>query len=266
MSPLLDPRHPIHDIELLRQLHGRRLSSQLRVLCVIGAHRFQEMRLLLRVFPGLRHIYLFEPIRELQAGLQALAAKDARSRVFPVAISDRDGTAPFHITNNAGESSSLLAFGSHRQLFPEVVVQRTVEVPIRRLESILAEHRLEAPDLMLIDVQGAECQVLAAMGAQLLQHVRLIYTEVSTERVYESAGLLSDVEALLSPRFVNLGFAPISAGVPIHGNAVFVSHEDSSAALALTTVGRLRQAWRARRRRIRAERALRTATAHQATP
>jgi len=254
-STLLDRKHPLHDIELLRQLHGRQLSTQVQVLCVIGAHRFQEMRLIVRVFPRLRHIYLFEPLAELQPALQALAADDARIRVFAVAVSDRDGTAPFHVTDNDGESSSLLAFGSHSELFPEVHVQRTMEVPTRRLESVLTEHGLEPPDVLLIDVQGAEHQVLSAMGQSILEHVRLIYTEVSTERVYETAALLSDVEALLAPRFLNLGYAPLRPGVPMHGNAVFVALEDARAALALTTTGRLRQAWRQWRRQRRAQRA-----------
>lgn len=254
-STLLDSRHPFYDIELLRQLHGRRLASKLEVLCVIGAHRFQEMRLIVRVFPRLRQIYLFEPLSELQSALQALAAKDSRIRIFPVAISDRDGSTQFHVTDNDGESSSLLNFGSHSKLFPEVHVQRTLEVTTRRLDSVIAEHGLAPPDLLLIDVQGAEHQVLAAMGPELLQRVRLIYTEVSTDRVYESGGLLCDVEALLAPGFVNLGYASLRAGVPMHGNAVFVARDDAKEALALTATGRLRQSWRCWRRSKRAARA-----------
>ncbi len=260
-TTLLDPQHRFYDIELLRQLHGRQLSAQLQVLCVIGAHRFQEMRLLVRIFPRLRRIYLFEPLAEMQPALLALAVQDARIHVFPVALSDRDGTAQFHVTSNDGESSSLLNFGSHSQLFPEVQVQHTREVPTRRLDTLLAEKGLEPPDLLLVDVQGAEHQVLSAMGSQVLAHVRLIYTEVSTERVYESAGLLADVEALLAPRFVNLGYASLRSDVPMHGNAVFAAREDVAMALALTPVGRLRQAWRAWRRRKRAQRAQRAAAA-----
>jgi FkbM family methyltransferase len=254
-TSLLDPDHPLYDTELLRQLRGRRLASRLQVLCVIGAHRFQEMRLLNRVFPNLRHIYLFEPLPELQAALQSVAAQDPRIRVFPVAIADRDGTAVFHVTDNDGESSSLLKFGSHSELFPEVHVQRTVEVTTRRLDSVIAEQGLESPDLLLVDVQGAEYMVLAAMGPQVLQKVRLIYTEVSTERVYESARLLPEVQALLSPRFVNLGYAPLRADVPMHGNAVFVAAQDARDGLALTTAGWVHQVLRRWQRRRRARRA-----------
>ncbi|MBL8342033.1 MAG: FkbM family methyltransferase [Rubrivivax sp.] len=256
MPTLLDAPYPIYDTDLLRQLIGRRLCGELRVLAIIGAHRYQEARLIGRVFPHLQAIYLFEPLAEPLAALQAAAAADPRIRVFPVAISDHDGTAQFHVTSNDGESSSLLSFGTHEQLFPEVQVARTIEVATRRLDTLLAEQRLEPPDALLVDVQGAEYQVLGAMPAELLARVRLIYAEVSTERVYASAGLLPDIERLLAPRFVNLGFAALRPNVPMHGNVVFVAADDVPAALAQSRVARLQAAWRgwrrARRERQRA--------------
>ncbi len=256
MPSLLDAPYPIYDTDLLRQLLGRRLCSELRVLGVIGAHRFQEARLIERVFPNLRQIYLFEPLAEPLQALRAVEKNDPRVKVFPFAISDSDGIAHFHVTSNDGESSSLLAFGSHGELFPEVQVARTIEVQTRRLDSVLAEHGLEAPDVLLLDVQGAEYQVLSALSAEVLAQVRLIYAEVSTERVYASAGLLPDVERLLAPRFANLGFAPLRPAVPMHGNAIFVAHGDVQAALALSTYGRLQRALRHWRRVRKTRRAL----------
>jgi FkbM family methyltransferase len=252
---LLDPQHPIHDMELMRQLHGRRLSLQLHTLCVIGAHRFDELRLVNRIFPNLRRIYVFEPLPEPLLALRALAARDPRISVFPVAVSDRDGTAPFHVTSNNGESSSLLKFGSHSELFPEVRVQQTIQVSTRLLSSVVAEHKLQPPDFLLVDVQGAEYQVLEAIGAELLAQVRLIYSEVSTDHVYAASGLLPDVEKLLAPRFVNLGYAALRPDVPMHGNVVFVARDDVPATLALTVEGRLRQGLRRWQRQRRAKRA-----------
>jgi len=214
---------------------------------VIGAHRFVELPLINRLFPALQRIYLFEPQAGPLAALAQLAQKDSRIRVFPVAVSERDGTAQFHITNNDGQSSSLLALGSHRELFPEVKVQRTIEVPTRRLDSVLTEHGLEPPDMLFIDVQGAEYRVLQSLPPALLAKVRLIFSEVSTERVYETAGLLADVEALLAPRFVNLGYTPQRPDVPVHGNVIFVAAGDVEDALALTLPERLRRT----RRRFR---------------
>lgn len=252
-ASLLAEGRAIYDLELMRLLRGRRLAAELQVLCVVGAHRFDELPLINKLFPALRHIYVFEPLPGPLQALHERAAADRRIRVFPVAVSDRDGTADFHVTSNDGESSSLLPLGSHRELFPEVAVRQTIQVTTRRLDTLLAEQGLLPPDVVIIDVQGAELQVLQAFGPALLQQVRLIYSEVSTEQVYAGAGVLADIEALLQPRFVNLGFAPINPQVPMHGNAVFVAQADVAAALAYTLPGRLRAGFHRWRRRVRGE-------------
>lgn len=255
MATLLDAEHPIYDIELLKQLRGRRLCPELHSLAVIGAHRFDEWPLIDRLFPRLERIALFEPLAEPLAVLRALAARDPRLQVFPVAVSDTDGEAEFHVTSNDGESSSLLPFGTHDTLFPQVQVQRTIRVPTRRLEGVLDEAGGIPPDMLIVDVQGAEFRVLSALPRDLLARVRVIYSEVSTERVYAGGGLLSDIESLLDWRFVNLGFAPLAPHVPMHGNAIFVAREDVAAALAYTWSGRLRAAWLRHKRRRRSRRA-----------
>ncbi|MEO8153799.1 MAG: FkbM family methyltransferase [Rhizobacter sp.] len=241
----------LYDADLLRALRGRRLSEELKVLCVIGAHRFDELPLINRLFPSLRHIYVFEPQPGPVAVLQHLAEQDSRLKVFPVAVSDADGVATFNVSSNDGESSSLLQLGSHRELFPHVTMQTTLQVPTRRLDSVLAEHGLESPDVMIIDVQGAEYLVLQSLPPSVLDRVRLIYAEVSTEAVYESSRPMSEVEALLAKRFVNIGFAAINANVPVHGNAVFVARADAQSAVAWTLRESLRQAFHRFKRRVR---------------
>jgi FkbM family methyltransferase len=244
----------LYDIELLRALRGRRISRDLKVLCVIGAHRFEELPLVNRLFPSLKHIYLFEPQPGPLANLHRLAAGDSRINVFPFAVSDADGVASFNVASNDGESSSLLQLGTHSKLFPEVTMHGTIQVQTRRLDSVLSEHGLQGPDVMIIDVQGAEYLVLKSLPAALLDRVRLIYTEVSTEAVYEASGLLSDVESLLSTRFLNVGFAALRPGVPMHGNAVFIAHADAEHGLQWTTRERLRQAFHRFKRRLRGRR------------
>ncbi|MCY7315801.1 MAG: FkbM family methyltransferase [Rubrivivax sp.] len=251
LSTLLPPGAPVHDLELFHLLRGRRLSAQIRVLAVIGAHRFDELPLVNKVFPGLRAIYVFEPLPGPLAVLHTRAQADRRIRVFPVAVSAEDGTAQFHVTSNDGESSSLLPMGSHRELFPQVVVQHSITVTTRRLASVLAEHGLAPPDALIIDVQGAEYQVLQSLPAALLQQVRLIYTEVSTEPVYQGSRPLADVAQLLAPQFVNLGFAALQPDLPMHGNAVFAAAGDVPAALAFTPLGALRRGFHRWRRRLR---------------
>lgn len=245
IAPSLIPAgRQVVDIELLRLLRGRRLCADIKVLGVIGAHKLDELPLIDRIFPRLRRIHVFEPLPAALVALRALAQRDARITVVPVAIAENDGTAEFHVSSNDGESSSLLDFGTHRALFPEVRMRETIRVRTRRADSVIPELGLEPPDAAIIDVQGAELQVLRSFGSDLLSRVRLIYTEVSTEPVYAGSGLLSDVEAFLAPRFVNLGFAPLRADVTVHGNVIFVAREDVDRALAWSARERVRQASR----------------------
>ncbi len=60
-----------------RELRGRALLRVLCVLRVIGAHRFDALRLVDRLFPALRQILLFEPKPGAAEVLRQLAAKDA---------------------------------------------------------------------------------------------------------------------------------------------------------------------------------------------
>lgn len=245
---------PLYDQELLKRLRGTALARSVRTLAIVGAHRFDEAGQTDKLFPALERICLFEPLEEPLKTLRQRAAADARIRVFPVAIADSDGVARFNVANNDGESSSLLNFGSHETLFPDVAVQRVIEVPTRRLQSLLAEEGLPAPDVLVVDVQGAEYQVLASLGDDLRARVRVIYTETSTEAVYAGSRLLPDIEALLAPRFVKLGFAPLRPGVTVHGNALFVAREDLPLALALGLWERARRGyhqWRRGRRQGR---------------
>lgn len=209
--------------DMLVRLRGRSICRDIRTLYVIGAHRFEESSLLDELFPNLERIYLFDPLPEVQPALRQAAAQDRRVRVFPVAVSDRDATARFIRTDNGGMSSSLLRMKRHRQLFPEVHEVDEIEVQTRRLDGLIREQRLAPPDMLFLDVQGAEFSILASLTPNLRRAARLIYTEASTEEVYQSSRTLDEIRFLLAPRFVFLGFAPLGPTSPTHGNALFVA-------------------------------------------
>ena len=225
------------DQDLLKLLLGRKLSAQVKTLCLIGAHRFEEKAGIEWIFPSLENIYLFEPLEGPRSALEKIAKEDPRVRVFPFAISETDGTAEFQVANNDGESSSLLKFGTHTDLFPHVAIERTIQVETRKLSTVIEANQLHHPDLLIVDVQGAEYQVLASLEDHLLQDIRMIYTEVSKEPVYLGSRTFADVEALLTTRFANMGYAPLTRRTPMHGNAVFVRHADVDLALQYTLKG-----------------------------
>ncbi len=225
-GPLWDP-DKIGDNEeaLLLQLKGKPICAQLQRVHVIGAHLFQEGKLLVEMLPKLQQVCLFEPQPKFYQHLSSIAGESKGVRVFPYAISDHDGTATFNITNNEA-SSSLLELGKHKELFPHVDAVARIEVQCRTLDSVIDSEKLPLPDFLFIDVQGAEYQVLSALSERLRGHVRLIYTEASLEEVYQGARPLSALRKLLHPDFTFLGFCALADHCRSHGNALFVRTSD----------------------------------------
>ena len=78
-------------------------------------------------------------------------------RVLNVALSDRDGTANLQIGSTSG---------SHT-LSPEFNGLRTVAVPTRTLDGVVAEQQLGCVDMIKIDVQGFELAVLRGASQTL---------------------------------------------------------------------------------------------------
>ncbi|MDH5740469.1 MAG: FkbM family methyltransferase, partial [Nitrospira sp.] len=211
--------------DLLVSLHGTEVASEIRTLYVGGAHRFQERALFDRLFPNLKHIYLFEPIPDLAANLRRFESLDPRVKVFSYALSDRNGTNEFFLTNNDGESSSLHRLGKHKEIFPHVREVSSIRVQCRTLDQVIEDHRLDEPDMLLLDVQGAEYQILTSLSVKLKRRLLALYVEASLEEVYEGAKCLDDVVAVLEPDHRLVSFAPLGPASPTHGNALFLKRQ-----------------------------------------
>jgi|GEM_PF-1039699 len=209
--------------EPLREYLARPLlASQIRILYFIGCHTFHEREWFFNTFRHLEHLYLFEPLPNVRAQLEQDFAGHPVVKVFPYAISDHDGQAVFHVTNNL-QSSSLLNMKEHKQLFPGVDAIGDIAVPQRCLETVIRDHDLADPDLLFIDVQGAEFQVLTGIARERLERVGMVFTEASTVEVYEGAKLLTDLNDYLGSAFHFIGFEDM-LGSKVHGDALFLNH------------------------------------------
>lgn len=78
--------------------------------------------------------------------------------VVPVALADRDGEDTLFL----GAKS-----GWHTLVEDPSLVVGTMTVPIRTLDSLLAERGIEQVDVMKIDVEGAEARVLAGAATTM---------------------------------------------------------------------------------------------------
>jgi FkbM family methyltransferase len=85
-------------------------------------------------------------------------------KVLHVALSDRDGTANLQIGSTSG---------SHT-LSPEFNGLRTVVVPTRTLDGVVAEQQLGSVDMIKIDVQGLELAVLRGASQTIRVNPQLV--------------------------------------------------------------------------------------------
>src|SRR5262249_35650674 len=98
----------------------------------------------------------------------------------------------------------------------------------RKLDRVIRDHGLPKPDMLLLDVQGAEYKILSTLPRTENAGPKLLYVEASLEEVYQGARNLDDLKQLLAPQYDFVGFAPLSKHSPTHGNALFVRRSDAA--------------------------------------
>ncbi len=142
---------------------------------------------------------LDEPFRRLGKRSRGL------ERYIPVQAlcSSREGALhEFHVASNKGLSSSLLAPARHLDTYPHVAFPTRLELVSTTVDAVVAQVLSDHPELtwdrldtLMMDVQGAELQVLQGAPV-LLRHARQIYTEVSGDH-YQGGATLEDLQACL---------------------------------------------------------------------
>lgn len=166
----------------------------------VGANVGQFSRAALGFWPN-ADIVAFEPLRSCADELDRALRRHGRVEVHPVAVGREDGSIPFHPHQSSLSSSALTATEAALRDYAWARELPTVEVPVCRLDTVLAERSLRRPALLKLDVQGFELEVLA--GAQrTLASVDAVLVEVAMERAYEGQPLFTDVHDY----FVRLGW------------------------------------------------------------
>lgn len=113
-------------------------------------------------------VYAFEPLADIAALVERSCSLNGFSHVevHRVALADRDGEARMQLSNRAGQSRLDVA-----GLPPDPA--GVVSVPVATLDSIVAASVCPVPEVLVLDVQGAEGAVLRG-GAGTLRTGRAI--------------------------------------------------------------------------------------------
>lgn len=190
-----------------RELGRLFARSEPLVILDIGACEGEESVRYSRRFPRAR-LFTFEP---LPANQQLIRMNFERygitaAELVPVALSDRAGTATFHVSggrppdapedgnwNHGNKSSSLLPPADAAPMFGWLTFDQAITVPTMTLDEFVAGRDLPRIDFIHLDVQGAEHLVLAG-AARCLPRVKSIWLEVSDQELYRGQRLRADTE------------------------------------------------------------------------
>ncbi len=214
------PKGAKHRLRCLIDARYRRAYRSLRHLPRIeyryvidgGASRGSFSDAFLQVWRPER-LVLVEAIPALADDLGRRYAGAAGISVVAAALSEKMGEASFEV-NEFDYSSSLLRIDPRNSEWfgRSLKVERTIRVPTLALPDLLRQERLERVDLLKLDLQGAERLVLTG-SASVLDRIRVIFTEVLFEELYEGCWTFWQMSSYLTER----GFKLCGLSNVVHG-------------------------------------------------
>jgi FkbM family methyltransferase len=147
----------------------RLAATSPRVILDVGANRGDYARLALAACPQAR-VLAFEPIPAVFHKLQANLGQDERADLFCLALADQNGPLTFDFDpTNTGNTTAVQ--GVQASVHGLKRMEKIIALG-RSLDSFCFEHKIDAIDLLKIDVEGFEASVLRG-GAQMIAESRI---------------------------------------------------------------------------------------------
>ena len=220
----------MNPLDLLRHFHIRPIG-----LMHVGANTGDEAPDYAR--ERIPTVIYIEPTPVAFSVLQArIAGFPGHHAVQAVCSAVAGESVTFNVASNNAESSSLFDLGNHGILYPEIVYTERLALVTTTVDDIIARAFSDrAPNLLIIDVQGAELLVLRG-AEQALKYIDAIYCEVADIRLYEGSCTWPEINAFLHERGFSLKHLALNAH---HwGNALFVKDAATGSALRAAAIAR----------------------------
>jgi FkbM family methyltransferase len=124
--------------------------------------------------------------------------------------SEKNKIYTFNIFNNDEMSSSIYKPTSKKtDIWPGVCVKETKQIISTTIEDILKEHQWENLQYdVILDVQGAELEVLKGFGKDNLKNITNLIVEASAEALYEGGVLFEELNTFLTSNKFSLNSPP----------------------------------------------------------
>ncbi|WP_162901496.1 FkbM family methyltransferase [Breoghania sp. L-A4] len=172
--------------------YGRKIAGLIHV----GANEGQELQTYLDA--GIRHIKLFEPLKDPFERLLAVIAKindNSMIEAYNVALGAEEKTSQMFVADNAGASSSLLEPMENQRVWKKIHFDATETVDIAPLS-----HYRSADDphnMLLLDVQGYELEVLRG-AADMIGGFDYVISELNREKSYKGSAGVADIDQFMT--------------------------------------------------------------------
>jgi FkbM family methyltransferase len=129
----------------------------------------------------------------------------------------------FFITSNNAESSSIYPLAEN-DYWKGLKNSDILQLPARRLDCVFSSSSLKEFDYWIIDVQGAEIEVLKGAG-NLLSFCKYLQVEISQEEFYNGGAQFADLKDFLESK----SFFPIWLPTHPHEEVIFKNTNFKSA-------------------------------------
>lgn len=187
----------VSDSYVTSELLRRYIGNASPTILDIGCNDAPELRGLLQAFENPR-IFCFEPDPRAAQRFKTRYAGHQNLVLFEMALSDHDGEIAFYQSGGQprtpedadsmpqgwDQSGSIRRPKEHLAAVPWITFEHTIKVASCRLDTWCNRQRIEAIDLIWMDVQGAELDVFRG-GRETLSKTRFIYTEYSDSELYQ---------------------------------------------------------------------------------
>jgi len=173
---------------------------------------------------GIQRTIWIEANPKLIPELQKNVNRYPNSLIFNVCTTEHDNQeVKFKISNNEGQSSSILDLHTHKIAHPTVHYIDEIILKTKRIDTLFIENNLDIQDydFVNIDIQGAELLSLKGFG-DLLYQVKYLFLEVNDEELYSGCALYPEIVSYLG----NFNFEPkekVMAGNFGWGDAFFIN-------------------------------------------
>jgi hypothetical protein len=208
-------RFPIVEAAEYQKVLFEKILQSTKGVLHIGAHLGQEAK---EYEKYELDVIWIEAIPEVASKLKVLLGKFETQEVFCVLLgSENRSEVAFNLSSNNFESSSIYEFGSELG-FDNLEMTKTIMLPMVRMDSFFSSDSLKYFNLWVIDVQGAELDVLLGAG-DLIKECHVLLVEVSTREVYFSGTKWVDLKNFLNSVGLIEMFTP---GPNIHSDILFI--------------------------------------------